>query len=295
MIEPRRARNPLVVMAGLPRGGSTTLYHHLQQHPEIAAPFRKETFYFTFNYHLGEDWYYGLFEEAAPGQHLLDVSPDYFYDSAAIARICDFDAQAKIILSVREPVSWILSLYNQRMGIDPVQIPFSEFVEGYDLHVGEITTRIRFSENLYRRMIEMYQETFGPRVLLYDFSLFKRDPLTVLESIERFLDISAHFSKSSFENVVFNASNRRHSRTLYALLNNERTIATLHRLFPDRFLRFARTQYYRRAMRQRAADPANRHDENNFALAKELFQADKQWVTELFSTHAIQLGSGRPP
>ena len=281
-------------MGGMPRGGSTTLYHQLQQHPGVALPFRKETFYFSFNHERGVDWFLDLYRQARPGQIGFDVSPDYFYDERAIERILAFDPDPRAVLSVREPVSWVLSLYNQRAGTDSEIAPFGTFVHEYDLEVGDKSLRLQLSDRLVTRMLERCRSAFGDNLLIYDYDFFAREPLRVLQAIERFVGLQPHFDAANFENVRLNASNRRHNSRLYGLLASERLISWLHRLLPDAALRAARSRYYLAAARKQASDPRDRHDPDSVRLAEEIFGEERAEIREFFREQPLQLGSGSP-
>ena len=290
----RQDRPEIVVMVGMPRSGSTTLYHQLRQHPAAALPFRKETFYFSFHHGRGVDWFLDLYRDAEPGQVGFDISPDYFFSEQAIDRILDFDARTKAILSVRDPVSWALSLYNQRAGTDLKLPPFEEFVHRYDLRVGDKTISLELSRGLVTRMLKRCREAFGERLLVYDFGLFSREPLRVVQAIEAFVGLPRHFTTANFSNVRLNASNRRNNPRLYALLNNERLISWLQHLFPERLLTLIREKYYLAAARNGPSDPRAHHPEANVLLAEEIFAEERVRVRELFANSPMQLGSGTP-
>jgi hypothetical protein len=44
----------LVILPGMPRAGTTTLFAWLARHPQIFAPWRKEPTYFSQNFGRGE-------------------------------------------------------------------------------------------------------------------------------------------------------------------------------------------------------------------------------------------------
>jgi len=289
-----RPRPPIVVMVGMGRSGSTTLYHQLQQHPGAALPFRKETFYFSANYDRGVDWFLDLFKDAKPGQVGFDISPEYFLQERAAERILDFDPETKAILSVREPVSWALSMYNQRSGTQIQMPPFEKFIHEYDLPVGGTITRVRFSDNLTSRMIEHYRSAFGRNLLLWDFDAFARDPLAVCQAIERFAGLPPCFTPSTFQNVVLNASNRRHNTALYSFLNDERVVTLMQKIVPKALLTRARAAYYLAVRKDEPSDPRQRHTPEHIRLAEQVFGEERARVKAIFSGQPIQLGTGEP-
>ena len=281
-------------MVGMGRSGSTTLYHQLQQHPSAVLPFRKETFYFSANYHHGREWFESLYAHAKPGQIGFDISPEYFLQEQAIERILKFNPDTRALLSVREPVTWTLSMYNQRSGTQRQMPPFDQFIHDYDLQVGETTTHVRFSSDLITRMIDLYRSAFGANLMMWDFDHFATDPLGVCQAIERFSGLPPYFSQRNFDNVVLNASNRRHNTLLYSVLNDERVITWMQRLVPKKVLKRAREAYYLSVRRTEPSDPAARHPPENVKLAEQVFGEERARIRALFAEHPIQLGSGEP-
>ena len=283
----------IAIVAGMPRTGTTTLYHNLQKHPSVFVPFRKEIFYFSFYYDRGEDWYRGLYRNATPGQVCFDISPDYFYDNQVIERIIQFNPNAKVILGVRDPVEWILSLYNQLATSNLQILPFEEFIQRFEFRVGDRKVYVEF-QNVVTRMIEEYQKAFGDNLLLYDFKLFQRDLLSVLRSIELFVGIAPYFEPENFDNVALNASNRRNSKFVYATINRENFSHLLHSFFPDRLLRYLRSMYYLTVAKKEPSDPRRGHSPQNIQLAEEVFAEERLAVAQLFAEHKMLLGSGIP-
>lgn len=106
---------PLLVVAGMPRAGTTFLYHYLQQHPSIYLAFRKEIDYFNAHYHFkGRDWFASLFRGIKPGQIAGDLSPACWNDPQAPEWIREFNPDTKVILCLRDPAEFAVSLFRQK-------------------------------------------------------------------------------------------------------------------------------------------------------------------------------------
>lgn len=286
-------RDKIIIYAGMPRSGSTTLYHNLKKHPDVCVPFRKETFYFTFNYYKGIQWYNSLYDDAKPAQICFDISPDYFYDEETIKRILDFNPDVKVILGIRDPIEWILSLYNQLGTYDLKIPPFPDFIKDYPLTIGSQTKHLDF-RGMFPRMINAYKSAFRDNLLIYDFTLFQESQLNILRIIEKFSGISAYFEQDRFDDVAINASNRRNNPLVYHLLNQERFVSILYRVLPDRLIRRAREVYYLLAAKGKPTSPLQKHSKENIETAQKFFQEDQQFYQELFKKNRIQLGSGKP-
>ncbi|MCW5519952.1 sulfotransferase [Aureitalea sp. L0-47] len=125
---------------GVARGGTTSLYNYLQQHPKIFLPRVKECNYFSEvdsvdkeayetpdpgrEYHMkiiGDKIVYrSLFDSAKPGQLMGEVSPSYLWDKRTAQRIHSYNPNAKILVSLRNPANRAHSHYlmNYQTGHD---------------------------------------------------------------------------------------------------------------------------------------------------------------------------------
>lgn len=102
----------IFVVAGMPRAGTTFLYHYIERHSEC-VPLQKETNYFSVKYGLGEEWFLNLYKNRKSQQLCFDASPPYFLDESAAERIKSFDPNTRVILGFRKPSDWIVSVYGR--------------------------------------------------------------------------------------------------------------------------------------------------------------------------------------
>ena len=128
-VQPEDLRGRTVHVAGMSRGGTTYLYHNLQRHPQLFLPERKEICYFGHEHRKGLEWWLNFYKPIGAEQMAVDICGLYFMDEAAIGRILEFNPDAKVILSLREPKSWIYSIYEHYRTIFDVP-PIEEFVRG---------------------------------------------------------------------------------------------------------------------------------------------------------------------
>ncbi len=283
----------LLVVAGMPRAGTTFLYHNLHRHPGIFVPFRKETNYFNVNFDQPESEYRALFAGAGENQVCCDGSPLCFMDPGSDERIANFAADWRIIVSVRDPIDWTLSFYAQIQSFTYDMPSYAEFVAGYELAIGDKTLRLDFQDDFAPRRIERLREAFGDRMLLFSSALLKRDPLRVLSGIEDFLGLSRHFRRDNFDRRRINASGRQNVKWLSHFLNRESVIEWIHRLFPRGLIVEVRRRLDAlEAARGRGRE--YRHRPEDVALSRGLFAEQQQWVDDLFAAGEIQLGDGSP-
>lgn len=282
---------PSFMMAGMPRTATTFLYFTLQQHPAVYLPFRKEVNFFTVNYDKGLDWYNGLYKDMADDEVGCDISPLYFMDDNSIERIKKLKA-FKIILSIRDPVEWVLSFYAQFKSFDPSVQEFKNFIEGHDYQFGKKKLHLEFKNNKVPRTVEAFKKAFGDNLLIYNYSFFKKNPLKVLQTIESFVGIQPYFNESNFENIKINASNRTNIKFISYILSRESFISFLHSALPRRLVLFSRNIFD--SFSAQPKDSAYVHLPENIQLAEENFADQRKAILELFSEHNIILGSGRP-
>ena len=112
---------PTYVGIGAQKCASTWLHRILAEHPQIAVPAAKEVDFFSCHYDHGYQWYQRCFAEAASARARGEISPaasarargeispSYFCEPAVPERIARYVPEAKILLSLRDPVERALS------------------------------------------------------------------------------------------------------------------------------------------------------------------------------------------
>src|SRR3990172_7165408 len=101
-------REPNFFLAGTTKGGTSTLYLWLSQHPDIFLPPRKELHYFCScpeRLKVAHTWdeyleFFGSGDERIVGE----ASPCYLYYPAIAGAISQKVPKAKILASLRDPV-----------------------------------------------------------------------------------------------------------------------------------------------------------------------------------------------
>lgn len=112
---------PDFVIIGAMKCGTTSLYRHLEQHPQIAPARRKEVHYFDWYYGKGEPWYRGQFPLASrasksddPVRRVItgEASPYYLFHPHAPGRLKQLLPEARLIVLLRNPVDRAWSHYH---------------------------------------------------------------------------------------------------------------------------------------------------------------------------------------
>lgn len=186
-----------VIIAGMPRAGSTWLYYNLKNHPQIAMPKFKETFFFGSSFDRGFDWYYSLYDSDITGKVAFDVSPNYYCDDNFFDNISQFDVEHKIVLILREPAEWLVSLYSQLKSFTPNMPTLEEYLDEIRIDFDGGSYTIKPSQFEFEGVVEKFKKVYKGRLLLVNFEEIKKNPVRVLNKIEKFSGLDVYFDSSN--------------------------------------------------------------------------------------------------
>lgn len=123
---------PDFIIIGAQKGGTTSLYYYLIQHPNIRSALTKEVEFFGHHYQRGVRWYRAQFPtfleksyvERIQKQPFLtgEASPNYFHYPYAPKRIAQVVPGVKLIALLRNPIDRAYSQYrhNTLRGHEPL-------------------------------------------------------------------------------------------------------------------------------------------------------------------------------
>jgi hypothetical protein len=208
--------NFLIIGAG--KSGTTSLYHYLNQHPEIFMSPVKEPKFFALEglgiYFQGPgdkevmtqtsgnravleiDEYESLFDGARGAKALGEASPIYLHSPQAPARIRHYIPDAKLVVVLRNPIERAYSAYLHQVRDGREWLGFREALlaeEGRiqrDWAPGWRYQRVGF----YHEHLSRYYKLFGAeqiRVHLYED--LNKSPVSVSQDIFRFLRVDDSF------------------------------------------------------------------------------------------------------
>ncbi len=119
------------VIAGAQKSGTTALFEHLYQHPELCMHSRKELHFFDSDRFFKKgapDYarYHSLLRPTPAHKLLGDATPSYMYWEQAPRRIWHYNPAMKFIVVLRNPVARAFSQWNMMrdQGLEP--LPFYE-------------------------------------------------------------------------------------------------------------------------------------------------------------------------
>ena len=202
-------RPPDFFIVGQPKTGTTALHALLPCHPEIYMPDLKEPHYFVDE--LADDprptglpttldQYLALFASAVPGQVTGEVSTLNLWSRTAAHNIARLRPDARVIMTFREPASFLHSLHLQLLRIrteteQDLQRALAlepERRSGHHLpHGGYWPQLVLYSEHMaYMAQLRRYRDAFSDDqllVLIYDD--FRDDYQATVRAILRFLEV----------------------------------------------------------------------------------------------------------
>lgn len=197
------------LIIGAMKCGTTSIFHSLAEHPEIAPCKQKEPNFFASeeNWLKGLDWYRSLWE-FDPDRHTVAMEGSTHYTRIpgnlnAAQKIAQVDARFKFIYVIRNPIDRIESHYTHGLRaqwgskLKPIE-------EGIDSRVIEASK--------YAKQIDEYYKRFpAQNILLVDFEDLKYNFHHLLRKICEFLCINSLFE---FSDNIRQARNPSLGRTI---------------------------------------------------------------------------------
>jgi hypothetical protein len=211
---------PNFFIVGAQKGGTTSLYHYLNQHPQVYMSPIKEPFFFDHEMNSeGEvvrrefaghrqpprftniEEYRALFEGVRGEKAIGEATPLYIYAPGTPERIERYVPGAKSIALLRNPADRAYSafLYAVRIGAEPL----TDFAQALREEPLRIRNRWHYifhyrSRGLYYQQLNRYYEVFGrERLGVWLYEDMREDPASVAQSVFRFLEVDDTFASDT--------------------------------------------------------------------------------------------------
>lgn len=178
------------LIAGVQKGGTTTLDYYLRQHPEVCMANRKEVHFFD-NEKLFADnkppdynFYHSSFQPENTQQLIGESTPIYSYWRPSAKRIFDYNPQMKFILLLRNPIARAYSHWNKETINFHSYADQKEAVETLSFYDAILTEeqRCKSAAPLQHRYYSYIDRGFYTQQLNRLLRFFPRQQLLILKS-----------------------------------------------------------------------------------------------------------------
>ena len=211
-------KNPDFLIIGVQRGGTSSLYRYLMEHPQIVAPLiDKEIQFFTFNFYRGWDWYISQFPHLQENQANTisrdkkiitgEASPYYIFHPLAPERVKHWCPEIKLIVLLRDPVARAISHYHHciRFGLEslPIEEAFAQEFSRLAQEREKLKADPQYysynhqhysylSRGRYVEQLSAWRAHFPPeQFLILQSEAFYANPTKILQQFTDFLGLSA--------------------------------------------------------------------------------------------------------
>jgi len=201
---------PNFYIVGASKCGTTSLYQYLKKIPGIYMSAEKEPNYFSVttvpenSYALpirNEKKYLSLFKNVKDEKIIGEATTTYLEDPKAAELIHQISPNAKILISLRDPIERLFSNYLMHEGIGRTKKSFHEVIENelkneFDNYKYEL----KLKRSLYSESVKRYIDTFGKdKVKIIIFEEFVKDTTSTIEEILKFLGLICKIKNSEFK------------------------------------------------------------------------------------------------
>ena len=255
---------PNFFVVGAQKAGTTSLYHYLEQHPDVFMSPRKEPHFFEgmqSDYRrpdrrlapvTGVEEYMALFAGVRGEKAVGEASTSYIYSERSPALIERSLPEAKIIAVLRNPADRAYSNYLHcvRGGREPLA-DFAEALKAEETRREEGWAPLWYykRKGYYHAQVKRYLDTFGrDRVRIYLYDDLKREPFGVLRDLFGFLGVDETFVPDL--SVQHNTAGLPKNRLAYTLAKRVGAwspalkVDSLDRILPDGTSRYIKSRFF---------------------------------------------------
>ncbi len=278
---------PHFLVIGAAKAGTVSLYHYLQQHPQIYMSPVNETNFFALAGLDVNAWFHGphdreavaqhcihtladyqaLFAQARPDHCVGESSPLYLYSHTASAQIKQHVPQVKLIAILRQPTLRAFSnfCHYRRAGLEPLP----DFAQALAAEPERIARKWgpwpfwHYQQlGFYAEQLERYYQLFDRTqifVCLHDD--LQTNPTQLWSQLFTFLGVDTSFTPDV--SVKHNIGGEPRSQALYALMTRPNALKQIfNALTPMRARRWLRDRIHNANVAQPLLDTAVRQQLN---------------------------------
>ena len=252
-------------IVGAPKAGTTSLYHYLNEHPEIVMSRQKETDYFSDEDLQKKGLYYGknrintlekyhsLFQNVDQ-KKIGEASVSYLFYEDVPQKIKAYNSNGKIIIMLRNPVDRAFShfLMDYRLGL--ISKSFESILEN---EKKDIKTSLFYQQYIelgqYSGQVKRYIEKFGKEnvtiIFYYDF---KNHVVKEVQKVYEFLEVDSKY-RAEIENKhnTYSMPKNNWIRLIYSFVSFRKI---LNRILPKRKVRKIKEKLFIKSKKPKLSD-----------------------------------------
>lgn len=193
-------------MVGCSRCGTTWVDKALREHPEIYLPPNKQTYFFDSHYDKGIQWYLDHFTGILPSHNAVGEIATYYSQPDIIPLVAEHFPQAKLLMSVRNPIDRAYSFYQSRAS----RFDWTNIEQAIEQQPNDILERGKYSEQI-EGILKYFPEEQLKVVFFDDLTA---QPEEFLRSILNFIGVDDNFKSSQIGQMTQVTIDPRIRRTL---------------------------------------------------------------------------------
>lgn len=193
---------PAFIIIGAQRGGTTSLFNYLCQHPSIMAPKHREIHFFDRNFERGIAWYRRHFPRPQRGDRPIisgESSPYYLFHPLVAQRTAAALPATKLIVLLRNPVDRAYSHYQHVLKKKKETLSFAAALDAEDKRLAGEDAKLHADPHYYSE--HHHRHAYTARGLYADqlrnwFKAFPREQFHIVKSEDMYQQPAAIVGKT---------------------------------------------------------------------------------------------------
>lgn len=182
---------------GAEKSATTWIFECLKEHPEVCPSAKKETRFFNKprKYKRGIEYYQKSYKHCSEGKIKGEFDPTYLASEKVAERIHEYFPDAKLIVSLRDPIERALSQYRAGNKMkNPLSI-YSNLKEAI-----QKSPHLKKKGFYFKHLKKFFEKFSRENILVILYGEIKSNPKNKIKDLYKFLDIDSEFSPPVLNN-----------------------------------------------------------------------------------------------